>query len=66
MLRVVVPSMKATVPVGLAPVTVAEKVTEAPTVAGLDDVATAVVVLAWLTLCIKMAIAEPVLLVSPE
>src|ERR1051326_1757084 len=44
------PSVKFTLPVGVVPVTVAVKVTFVPTVAGVDDVASVVVLGAWLPL----------------
>lgn len=48
---VVAPSLKVTVPVAVDGLTEAVKVTFAPKVAGLSDVMTEVVVVAWLTTC---------------
>ena len=59
-------SVKATVPVGALPLTLAVMVTRAPTVDGLSELAS-VVVLAVLLLitCDRGALAEPILAASP-
>ena len=57
------PSVKFTLPVGFVPVTVAVKVTGAPTVAGLAELAS--VVPAGVTPCDKEELVEPPLLASP-
>ena len=59
------PSVKFTVPVGAAPVTVAVKVTLAPTVDGFNELTCVVVVAFLLTTCDKAALAEAPLLASP-
>ena len=59
------PSLKLTVPVGDTPVTVAVKVTLLPTIAGFRDVATPVVLLAPLTVCVSAALLEAPLVASP-
>jgi len=59
------PSWKFTVPVGALPPTVAVKVTLAPTVEGVSDVASAVVLVAGLTTCDSAELVEPALLASP-
>ena len=60
-------SLKATLPVGALPTTVAVKLTLAPTVAGLSELASVVVVVvgAALTTCARAALADPVLVLSP-
>ena len=63
-LIVVPPSLKATVPVGTEPVTVAVKLTLLPTVEGLSELASAVVLLA-LTTCASTELAELLLVASP-
>ncbi len=61
-----VPSaVKATLPVGALPVTVAVKVTLAPTADGLAELARLVVLAALLTTCASAVLAEAVLLASP-
>ena len=57
-------AVKATLPVGALPVTVAVKVTFAPTADGLAELAR-LVVLAVLTTCDKAALPEPLLPASP-
>ena len=59
------PSVKFIVPVGLVPATVALKVTLAPTVDGLTELASVVVVWLILTTCDSAALVEPELLASP-
>ena len=59
------PSVKFIVPVGLVPATVAVKVTLAPTVDGLTELASVVVVWLILTTCGSAALVEPELLASP-
>src|SRR2546430_11946401 len=65
----VAPSLKLTVPVGLAPVTVAVKVTFAPTVAGLEELMSVVVVAvppAVVTLTVSaLALAPVTLMLMP-
>ena len=63
-LSVVPLAVKATVPVGALPVTVAVKVTLVPTIDGLAELATPVVVVV-LTTCASTALPEPLLLASP-
>ena len=63
-LSVVPSAVKATLPVGALPVTVAVKVTFAPTAAGLAELAR-LVVLTVLTTCDKAALPEPLLPASP-
>ena len=59
---IVVPSaVKPTLPVGALPVTVAVKVTLAPTVEGVKEVASAVLLVALLTACDSVALVEPAL-----
>ena len=60
------PSVNATVPVGAVPLTVAVKVTFAPTVDGLAELASVVLVDALLlTTCAKVGLVEPLLPASP-
>ena len=61
------PSLKLTVPVGAEPVTVAVKVTLAPTIDGVSDVATVVDVAtaAGLTTCDSAALVDARLPASP-
>jgi hypothetical protein len=62
------PSLKFTVPVGLLPLTVPVNVTLVPTVEGVSDVATLVLVLVLpllLTDCDSVALFEALLLPSP-
>ena len=58
------PSVKATLPVGAAPVTVAVKVTLAPTSDGLAELANAAVLGALFTVCVSVLL-EPLLAASP-
>jgi hypothetical protein len=59
------PSLKLTVPVGDAPVTVAVKVTLLPTVDGVTEVVIPVLLPAPLTACDSAALLEAVLPASP-
>ena len=59
------PSVKLTLPVGAKPLTVAVKVTPAPTVEGLSELASAVLLVALLTTCDSVALVEPLLFASP-
>jgi len=59
------PSVKLTVPEGLLPVTVAVKVTLAPTIDGLSELATVVALGTLFTVCISAVLVEPLLLASP-
>jgi hypothetical protein len=59
------PSLKFTVPVGDIPLTVAVKVTLVPTVDGVSDVATPVVLVVALTVCASAALVDPALAASP-
>src|SRR5213593_2808027 len=59
------PSVKLTLPVGLKPVTEAVKVTLAPAVDGLSELASVVVLVALLTTCEKVVLVEPLLVASP-
>ena len=66
----VAPSLKVTVPVGMpvpgaVAITVAVKVTDCPKTEGLIDELTAVVVLALLTVCVKVDEALALKLPSP-
>ena len=61
----VAPSMKLTVPVGVLAVTVAVKVTLAPTVEGVPEVATVVALECALTTCDSVELVEPALFASP-
>ena len=63
-LSVVPSAVKATLPVGALPVTVAVKVTLAPTTDGLTELDN-VVLLAVLTTCDSVVLAEPLLAASP-
>ena len=60
------PSLKLTVPVGALPVTVAVKVTLVPAVDGVSEVANPLVLVAWLTVWVSVALVEPALAASPE
>src|SRR5258708_30593350 len=63
------PSLKATVPVGAAPATVAVNVTLAPTIDGLPELDSAVLLVALLTLfttCDNVGLVEPLFPASPE
>src|SRR5208282_460184 len=64
-LSVVPSAVKATVPVGALPVTVAVKVTLAPTVDGLSELASVVAVASLLTTCDSETLVEPLLAESP-
>ena len=57
--------MKPTVPVGALPVTVAVNVTLAPSADGFSELARVVLLAALLTVCVSVALVEPLLLVSP-
>jgi hypothetical protein len=61
------PSLKFTLPVGAAPVTVAVNVTLAPTVDGLSELVSVVVlvVIPWFTTCDNGALLDPALPESP-
>ena len=59
------PSVKATLPVGAHPLTVAVKVMLVPTVAGLSELASVVVLVTLLTTCASAVLAETVLVLSP-
>ncbi len=59
------PSLKLTVPVGELPLTVAVNVMLVPTVAGVSDVATPVVLVAPFTVCDSVALVEPEFAASP-
>ena len=59
------PSLKLTVPVGDAPLTVAVKVTLMPTVDGVSDVEIPVVLLDPLTVCDKTPLLEAAFEPSP-
>ena len=59
------PSVKLTLPVGALPVTVAVKVTLAPTVDGLSELDTVVVVATAFTTCASAALTEAALLPLP-
>ena len=60
------PRVKFTVPLGADPVTVALKVTLAPTADGLSELASVVVVPASVTTCERPALVEGALPPSPE
>ena len=63
---VVLSAVNATFPVGAVPVTVAVKVTLAPAVDGVPEVASAVVLIALLITCVRAGeLDEPALLASP-
>jgi hypothetical protein len=67
---VVAPSLNVTVPVvvpapGLTALTVAVKVTDWPNTEGFAEEATVVDVLAWLTVCDRVALVLPEKFVSP-
>ena len=59
------PSVKATLPVGAVPVTVAVKVTLVPTTDGLVELASEVPLDAVLTTCASALLVEPALAESP-
>ena len=59
------PSLKLTDPVGALPLTVAVKVTLAPTVEGVSEVAMPVVLPVALTVCDRAELLEAALLPSP-
>ncbi len=59
------PSVKPTVPLGALPVTVAVKVTLAPTLDGLAELDSAVVLVALFMVCASTLLVEPLLLTSP-
>ena len=59
------PSVKATVPDGALPVTLAVNVTIAPTLDGLNELASAVVVVILLTVCDNVALPDGALAASP-
>ena len=65
-LSVVPSAVKPTLPVGAVPVTVAVKVTLAPTTDGLAELATAAVLVALLTVCDSALLVEALLPASPE
>src|SRR5271170_3900358 len=65
-LSIVPSALKATLPVGALPATVAVKVTLAPTSEGLAELARPVVLAVMpLTTCESVALVEPLLAVSP-
>ena len=59
-------AVKATLPVGALPLTVAVNVTPAPTTDGLAELATAAVLVALFTVCASVLLVEALLLASPE
>ena len=59
------PSLKFTLPVGAAPVTVAVKVTLAPTVEGLSELDSVVEVNPWFTTCDNDPLLDAALPASP-
>jgi hypothetical protein len=59
------PSVKFTVPVGLLPVTAAVNVTFAPTAEGLAELASVVLLAAWVIVCVRAVLVEPLLDASP-
>ena len=59
------PSVKATLPVGALPVTVAVKLTLAPTSDGLAELDNEVPLGAVLTTCARVVLVEPLLAASP-
>ena len=59
------PSLKLIVPVGELPLTVAVNITVVPTVVGVTDVPTPVVLPTPLTVCESAALLEPALPASP-
>ena len=63
--KVVPSAVKPTLPVGALPVTVAVKVTFAPTSDGLAELATAAVLVALFTVCVSVLLVEPLLPLSP-
>ena len=66
LLIVLAPSVNATVPVGALPVTLAAKVTRVPTVDGLTELASLVLLAVLLPItCDSGALAEPALAASP-
>jgi len=60
-----VPSLNVTVPVGATPLTVAVKVTLEPTIDGVCEVTTPVVVTALLIVCVSVELVTPVFDASP-
>ena len=60
------PSVKLTVPVGPKPVTEAVNMTFAPNAAGLDELASVVLLAALLTTCERVPLVELALFASPE
>src|SRR5271155_656177 len=58
-------AVKPTLPVGALPVTVAVKVTLAPSTDGLAELASPVVVVAALTTCARVELVEPALAALP-
>src|SRR5947207_2034968 len=59
------PSRIFTVPVGAVPLTVAVKVTLVPTVDGVSELLTPIVLVTLLTVCESAALVEPALVGSP-
>ena len=59
------PSVKATLPVGAVPVTVAVKVTLLPTIDGFAELARVVPLVALLTACTNVVLVDPLLPASP-
>ena len=59
------PSVKATLPVGAVPVTVAVKVTLLPITDGLTELARVVPLVALLTACTNVVLVDPLLPASP-
>jgi hypothetical protein len=59
------PSVKLTVPVGLLPVTVAVKVTPAPTIEGFAELESEVEAVALFTICESVLLVDEALLASP-
>ena len=64
-LTVAPPSVNATVPVGVVPVTVAVNVTDAPTADGFAELASPVVEVALLTVCDSGALVDAALPALP-
>ena len=54
-----------TVPLGALPVTVAVNVTLVPSVDGLSELASVVLLAALLTVCVSVGLVDPALLASP-
>ncbi len=63
--KVVPPSVKPTLPVGAAPLTVAVKVTLVPTIEGLAELASEVPLDAVSIVCASVLLVEPALPLSP-